>query len=79
VTALVFAYIFEVKSVQAWLFAGGKLRDAAGGSALLDALCTWPDSGEQSDIASIAARCAELGDNQFRRRAGGGLHAVAAE
>ena len=79
-------YIFEAKSVQSWLFAGGKLRDAVGGSALLDGLARWASDttarasreGEEhdvSDIVELAERQAGVvfGEEAYLRRAGGGL------
>jgi hypothetical protein len=64
-------YAFEVKSVQAWLFAGGKLRDAVGGSSLLDRLANW----DGDDLVAVAAENSGLAAEQpdYLRRAGGGL------
>lgn len=37
-----YAYLFELKGIQSFLFATGKLRDMVSGSELVDFLCTTP-------------------------------------
>lgn len=84
--AMIHVYVFEAKSVQSWLFAGGKLRDAVGGSVLIDGLARWTpteathdgSSGAEHDITdlvTIAEGRAGLrfSPDDFLRRAGGGL------
>jgi hypothetical protein len=38
----IYAYLFEVRSIQTFLFSTGKLKDVVAGSELLDYLCTEP-------------------------------------
>ncbi|WP_019627862.1 hypothetical protein [Thioalkalivibrio sp. AKL10] len=66
------AGLFEAKSIQAWLFASGRLRDIVGGSELLESL-TGP-------LLDDALRALDLSENDtihFSRRAGGSLYAFA--
>lgn len=65
-------YLFEAHSIQRWIFAGGKLRDCVGASALLDGVCAWEGEdlfGEALEACSLS----EGGDLKISRRAGGGL------
>ncbi len=65
--------IFEVKSIQAFLFASARLRDAIGGSELIDLL-----TNEQSDsnlLDAVLQATETQGLIEFSRRAGGAFYA----
>lgn len=64
------AALFESKSIQAWLFASGRLRDIVGGSELLENL-----TGPLLDDALRALGLVENDNIHFSRRAGGSLYA----
>ncbi len=65
------AYLFETRSIQNFIFAGGKLRDMVSASDQLDALCETP-------LSQVLAACEihEDQDMSFSRRAGGAFYAV---
>lgn len=70
-----FAYAFEAKSIQSWILAGGKLRDIAGASHLLDRLCA-PDGDQDKtrDVLQDVLDCAAPASPVIvARRAGGAL------
>lgn len=62
------AYIFEAKSVQAYILAGGRLRDIVGGSSLLD----WMTSAD-SEYAPLATLKEKFDIDSFVRAAGGAV------
>lgn len=65
------AYLFETRSVQSFIFAGGKLRDMVTASDQLDALCSEP-------LSHVLQTC-DLVENEniwFSRKAGGAVYAV---
>lgn len=65
--------VFEVKSIQPFIFASGRLRDVIGGSELIDLL-----TNEQSDSNLIDAVLQTSGTKhliEFSRRAGGAFYA----
>ncbi|MEA5446010.1 hypothetical protein VCB98_09285 [Gammaproteobacteria bacterium AB-CW1] len=73
-----YAYLFEAKSIQAWLTETGRLRDLVGGSELLDDLTSGP---LETALESLGL---EIGDPDnvqqdgkiyFSRRAGGAFYA----
>lgn len=70
---MTFAYAFEAKSIQSWILSGGKLRDIAGASHLLDRLCA-PDGAKRGDrLESVLGRSAMEPAPTLARRAGGAL------
>ena len=69
-----YAGLFEAKSIQAWLFASGRLRDIVGGSELLENL-----TGPLLDDALRALGLVENDTIHFSRRAGGSLYAFATD
>lgn len=71
------AYAFEAKSIQGYILDGGKLRDMAGASALVDDLCSYPTDGGDRDLAGQVLDAAGLTGARFARRAGGALILVA--
>lgn len=62
-----FAYLFETRGIQRFLFASGKLRDMLGGSELLDYLCAEGGLLDQTLKALALAP-------QSPRRAGGAFY-----
>ena len=65
------AYVFEAKSVQAYILTGGRLRDIVGGSALLD----WMTSaeGEHTLLGPVKKKFSTA---SFPRTAGGAITVV---
>lgn len=81
------AYLFETRSVQRFLFEGGKLRDMVSASDQLDALCAEGRTISQYTLNSenawfspldqtLKACEIETDDVQFSRRAGGAIYVV---
>ncbi len=68
--------VFEVKSIQAFIFASGRLRDAIGGSELID-LLTNEDKEQSENNLLDAVLVASQTQQQinFSRRAGGAFYA----
>jgi hypothetical protein len=64
-------YLFEARSIQKYLFEGGKLRDMVAASDQLDALCNKP----LEDIFTNLG-LEENKDIWFSRRAGGSIYAI---
>lgn len=64
---------FEVKSIQAFIFASGRLRDAIGASELIDLLTNEDAPGNLLDAVLAASQTRE--DVEFSRRAGGAFYA----
>jgi hypothetical protein len=62
-------YIFEAKSVQAFVLAGGRLRDMVGGSALLD----WMTSDDVDDKSILLPIVKAFGNAAILRAAGGAI------
>jgi len=65
------AYLFETRSVQSFIFEGGKLRDMVTASDQLDALCNEP-------LSHVLQTC-KLVENDniwFSRKAGGAVYAI---
>lgn len=65
------AYLFETRSVQNFIFEGGKLRDMIAASDQLDALCNEP-------LSHVLKTC-QLKENEniwFSRKAGGAIYAI---
>ncbi|WP_372737043.1 hypothetical protein [Neptunomonas sp.] len=65
------AYLFETRSVQSFIFEGGKLRDMVAASDQLDALCGKP-------LKDVLETC-QLSENEniwFSRKAGGAVYAI---
>jgi hypothetical protein len=60
-----YAYMFEAKGIQRYIFVSGKLRDVVGASELVAGLAS-SDSGEADEIGSFWSEQAS-----FSRRAGG--------
>ncbi len=74
------AYLFEAKSIQAHLRAGGRLRDAVGASAVIDAISgdatsTNPGRGT-SLLDGLLGTLARQGDVHVVRRAAGAFRLV---
>lgn len=65
-----FCYLFEAHSIQTWIFAGGRLRDAVGASRLLDGLCSWAGNDIYGEVLAAAGLSSAP---EVARRAGGGL------
>lgn len=63
------AYLFEARSIQSYVFAGGKLRDMVAASNLVDQL-TGPILDATLESLNIKQ------DIQFSRRAGGAFYAI---
>ncbi|WP_217533723.1 hypothetical protein [Vibrio metschnikovii] len=61
-----YAYLAEVKGIQAYLTASGKLRDTVAGSQILDQLLNNP--------LDAALKAAKSDDHVITRRAGGALY-----
>lgn len=75
---LVAAYLFEIRQIQAFVFATGKLRDASGASEVLDGLCGDPIAQEGRTSDSVSGLAGELisrflPDCRVYRAAGGAL------
>ncbi|MBF0332962.1 MAG: hypothetical protein HQL40_04840 [Alphaproteobacteria bacterium] len=70
--------------MQSFVLAGGRLRDMAGASELLDRLCAYPHEpgrgGESGDLLGTVMAATGLADDEvtFSRRAGGAFTVVAA-
>ncbi|MEQ8817875.1 MAG: hypothetical protein RLO51_16360 [Thalassobaculum sp.] len=64
------AYAFEAKSIQGYILDGGKLRDMAGASALVDGLCNYPEEGGE-DLLGQALKASGWSDAGIARRSGG--------
>lgn len=79
-----FVYAFEAKSIQTFIGEGGKLRDLAGGSLLVDTLASSGGDGEENgggarfpDLIDGVFSGNDLGAKiRFARRAGGAFVAV---
>lgn len=72
------AYLFEARSIQSYLFAGGKLRDMMSASDMVDRLC---DQVLDQALAQLAMtdECKASGNLtsvRFPRRAGGAFYAL---
>ena len=68
---MIHASIFELDSIQSYLFSSGRLRDVAGASELLDQLT----EGE-GNLLDQVARAVDISDKiDFPRRAGGAFYA----
>lgn len=65
--------VFEVKSIQSFIFASGRLRDAIGGSELIDLLTNEQAADNLLDAVMAASESA--GQIDFSRRAGGAFYA----
>ncbi|WP_421847608.1 Cas10/Cmr2 second palm domain-containing protein [Marinomonas sp.] len=65
------AYLFEARSIQKYLFEGGKLRDMVAASDQLDALCNKPLEDVFTNLG-----LEENKDIWFSRRAGGSIYAI---
>jgi len=65
------ALLFELDSIQNYLFASGRLRDVAGASELLDSLT----SGDKNLLDSVCKAAGIDGKVEFSRRAGGAFYA----
>lgn len=70
------AYLFEARSVQRFLFEGGKLVDMVVASNLLDMLCSTPLDAVVSAANLSGADRPEQGCICFSRRAGGAVFAL---
>jgi hypothetical protein len=85
-TETVYFLAFEAKSIQDWITSGGKLRDLAGGSVLVDSIAQYPETGE-APSSSVKTRHDCVGELtemlglsekiRFSRRAGGAFLAIA--
>jgi hypothetical protein len=65
--------VFEVKSIQSYIFATGRLRDAIGGSELIDLLT---NKEAQDNLLDAVLRTLQARDDiVFSRRAGGAFYA----
>jgi hypothetical protein len=62
-----YAYVFEVKSIQTYLFATGRMKDAVAGSQVLDQLLNAP-------LAQTLAACEATAQFSTTRCAGGALY-----
>ncbi len=72
------AYLFEAKSIQSYLSAGGRLRDMVAASSLVDGLCRGrPEGSGLADDLLDAIDPAGARDVTFLRRAAGALAVVA--
>ncbi|MBD1389281.1 hypothetical protein IC617_07580 [Neiella sp. HB171785] len=83
------AYLFEVKSVQNYLFAGGKLKDMVAASDLLDKLTESPldahlasvglvEQGKKTKDLPLEEPSISANEVYFARKAGGAFYLVAA-
>ena len=69
--------VFEVNSIQSFIFATGRLRDAIGGSELIDLLT---NADAQDNLLDNVLRASESKDRiEFSRRAGGAFYAFSAD
>ena len=70
------ALLFEAQSIQSYIFATNRLRDAVGGSELLDALT---NPGTEDNLLDAVLRASSNGEPErkirFSRRAGGAFYA----
>ncbi|WP_297451802.1 hypothetical protein [Ferrovum sp.] len=64
--------IFEVKSIQSFIFSSGRLRDAIGGSELIDRLTNHEAKDNLLDAVLAATQASGI---EFSRRAGGAFYA----
>jgi hypothetical protein len=71
------AYLFELRQIQAWIFATGKLRDASGASELIDSLCGIDEAGAPRGLAADLLGHAGLAATVFRST--GGVLDIAAQ
>jgi hypothetical protein len=65
--------VFEVKSIQSFIFASGRLRDAIGGSELIDLLTNEQSDNNLLDAVLQSSETKHL--IEFSRRAGGAFYA----
>ncbi len=65
--------VFEVKSIQSFIFASGRLRDAIGGSELIDLLTNEQAEDNLLDAVLVASETQQK--IAFSRRAGGAFYA----
>lgn len=68
--------VFEVKSIQSFIFASGRLRDAIGGSELID-LLTNAEQPNDNLLDAVLTASQTKGQIEFSRRAGGAFYAFA--
>ncbi|MCU7960117.1 MAG: hypothetical protein KZQ58_08985 [gamma proteobacterium symbiont of Bathyaustriella thionipta] len=68
-----YSLLFELNSIQTYLFASGKLRDMIAGSELLDQLTNQNIKNNLLDSVLCAAEISQ--DIEFSRRAGGAFYA----
>lgn len=66
-----YAYLFEARGIQRFLFASGKLRDMLGGSELLDYMCA--NNGYLDQTLSALKL---TGNHYFVRKAGGAFYLI---
>jgi hypothetical protein len=71
---VVAVYVFEAKSIQAYVTAGGRLRDMVGASEIVDNLANASKAGDL--VGSVLASYPGLGHARFARRAGGSFIAL---
>ncbi len=71
-------YLFEARSIQSYLFEGGKLRDMIAASDQLDALCSDASGNNNSPFGQVLASLGltEGTDILFPRRSGGAIYAI---
>ena len=69
------ALLFELDSIQSWLFASGRLRDVAGASELVDRLT----EGAGNLLDAVCDAAGVSGRIKFSRRAGGAVYAFGSE
>ncbi len=68
---MIHAMVFELDSIQSYLFSSGRLRDVAGASELLDQLT----EGEDNLLDQVIDAASGQGKLVFPRRAGGAVYA----
>ncbi len=68
---MIHALIFELDSIQSYLFSSGRLRDVAGASEMIDQLT----EGEGSLLDQVIDAVGGKGKLDFPRRAGGAVYA----
>jgi len=68
--------VFEVKSIQSFIFATGRLRDAIGSSELID-LLTNAEAKDDNLLDAVLRASETSEDIRFSRRAGGAFYAFA--
>lgn len=73
------AYAFEAKSIQSYVLDGGKLRDMAGASALVDELCNYTTADDTPDLLGQALAVVCWPGPRIARRAGGAVILLAAD